>query len=492
MSPRATTVPQGTKLDQVIDGISGRPSFHNGTGVDAMTGALCANALQPFELKPGKSTNSVETHGLIEDTSTLSQEIEASASGKYNIEGVTISASTKYLQSLEFSDTTTTLLASYTVQGDENAVADNYALTNEAKQLLAKDAKKFRDVYGDYFVAGGLMGGRFVATYVCKAKSKKSMDEFKASLGIEVPDVFSADGSTKFKKAVSEHGVNLTVNVSALGEDPKKPFPTPSEWTPAEVLKALAWFKANMTGAMLRAELRHYSTVDNTCPRMVDVQPDVFVTLRLLYLDLWEARARYAALPDYYHELFRKQYEALDTGITANQERLALDRALMEDYQNQLNLLLKQFQDVDARMDFYARVQSEVPREPAKGKVIQEQNGEHSWQYGFSSDPRSNAVAIKTQSVPFKKTSTGGGYWEETVDISVPNCLIVGWRATSNWTDGTGGTFSKASNQILLTDKASVHFCSLWGRGCDWVLDVYYVDAKEYQFDEVRLAMAAE
>jgi hypothetical protein len=60
--------------------------------------------------------------------------------------------------------------------------------------------------------------------------------------------------------------------------------------------------------------------------------------------------------------------------------------------------------------------------------------------------------------------------------------LIVGWQVVSNWQDGTNGYWGQATDQILLTDNATVHVESIIGRGCDWSLIIYYVDAKDYQF----------
>jgi hypothetical protein len=62
------------------------------------------------------------------------------------------------------------------------------------------------------------------------------------------------------------------------------------------------------------------------------------------------------------------------------------------------------------------------------------------------------------------------------------NKLFVGWEVVSNWVDGTSGGWWKAVDQILLTNYAAVHFKSQYDRGCDWMVNFYWVDSKDYQF----------
>lgn len=62
------------------------------------------------------------------------------------------------------------------------------------------------------------------------------------------------------------------------------------------------------------------------------------------------------------------------------------------------------------------------------------------------------------------------------------NTLIVGWELISNWGDGTNGYWWKEKPQIIMTANPAVRIQSRAGRGFDWNLKIYYVNANDYQF----------
>jgi hypothetical protein len=99
---------QQTLLDQVITGIPWQDGFAFGSGVDAITGGVAGSALKPFTPASNKTKTSHEFYRFIESDRELNLEIGASASGKYNIQGVTINASTEFLTKIKYSETVIT------------------------------------------------------------------------------------------------------------------------------------------------------------------------------------------------------------------------------------------------------------------------------------------------------------------------------------------------------------------------------------------------
>ncbi len=434
--------------------------------------------MKHFTPKKRTVKTSSEHYSFIQSDSELNREVEVSASGKYNIQAVTLNASTSYLSKIQFSELVVTLLAKYQSQYDGYDEADDYELTDEAKTLIT-DPPKFRKAYGDYFIAGGKRSSRFTAVYTLKSTTAKSMDEFKASFGGSAPDVFSAEGSTRFMQATSKHNISVTADLVMEGHQGTAPS---GPWTPEKIMEALAWFKSNEEGLNLQAKLKHYSTIDPNYSRTVDVSPDVFVELRQLYTTVWDIRSGYASMPEYYQKQFKKAYTAVDSGVTANQNILATDADKRLDYQQKADELMSDINDVYARMDFYFKVLSVVNTEPAKDHRTDEGKGQQTWPYGFSTYTKSGAVVIQSNSMRYSESWHVG--WRENTFEFGPNGnhLIVGWEVISNWNDGTNGGWWKAIDQILLTDHAAVHVTSLYDRGCDWSLIIYYVDAKDYQF----------
>ncbi|MBD0254878.1 MAG: hypothetical protein ICV83_04090 [Cytophagales bacterium] len=467
-----------TELDQIIAGLTWLEAFRLGDGINAVTGSQTASALLPFTVQQQTVKSSQEHYRFIQSDSAYNQEVETSVSGKYNIEGVTVSASAKYLEKVKYSELTTTLLASYEVAYNGYDEATDYQFTEAAKGMLDKP-DQFRGAFGDYFIAGYQRGARFMAVYACQATTAEKMTEFQTSFGAETPDVFTAEGSARFMSAASSHSITITCDLFMEGYQGVGPE---GPWTPEKILEALDWFKANATGIPVRAKLKHYSTIDPAYPHTVDIVPDVFVELRRLYTKVWDVRSRYHSCPAHYQPQFASDFNALDTGVTSKQDILATDQAQRLQYEQQADALLSGLNDVMDRMDFYFKVLNVVGTEPANGATIDEGNGQQAWLYGFNVYTKSPAVTIHSTTLNYKD-SWHVGWRDHTFEFGPDGTyLIVGWEVVSNWNDGTNGSWEKKVNQILLTSQAAVYVKSLYDRGCDWSFTVYFVDAKDYQF----------
>lgn len=467
-----------TELDQVIAGLPWAGDLIFGSGVDAITGGASGSAIKAFKPEINTGKTSSESFRLIQDDSDLEREIEASASGKYNIEGIKVSVSTSYLQKIKISELSFTLIAEYESEINKYDEADTYLLTDQARDLIY-EPEKFRKAYGDYFVSGGKRSSRFIATYSCQSTSVKSMDEFKASFSGEAPEVFSAEGSVRFMQSASKYNIQMSVDLTMEGYKGASPG---APWTPEKIVEALAWFKANEQGIYLQAKLKHYSTIDPRYPRTINVAPAIFVELRQLYSKVWDIRSRNDSVPEYYQQQYKEAFRALTYGVEASQHELATDLAKRQDFQQKADILLSDYNDVFARMDFYQKVKNIVGGEPPEGHVINEGTGRQVWNYGFDVYSKSPAVVIHQTTLAYRDTWRLG-WREKTLEFGPDGkYLMVGWNVVSNWGDGTNGAWYKAVDQILLTDHAAVHVRSLYDRGCDWSLVLYYVDSKDYQF----------
>ncbi|GHO98063.1 hypothetical protein KSF_081110 [Reticulibacter mediterranei] len=469
-----------TDLDQAITGIQWGKGYGFGKGINAVTGGLSGNALQPFTPKPQTVKSSEEHYRFIQNESDLDREIEASASGKYNIAGAEVTASTEYLSTIKFSELSVTLIAKYKSQYAGYDEGGNYQLTEQAKKLIG-NPQEFRRVYGDYFIAGAQRGSLFIAVYVCQATSVESMDKFKAAFKGEAPEIFSAEGSTSFMQAASQNNINLSFDLTMIGYKGTSPI---GPWNPEKINEALDWFKQNEKGTYLEALLQHYSTIDTSYPRIIDIAPSVFIDLHLLYTDYWDIIALYGSCPKYYQNQYSKNYQELISSVQANESALATDADLRIQLQEKANYLLALLGAVNARQDFYFKVKNAIGNEPKEGIGTAETGGVHSWLYGYNTYPLSSDVVISSSDMKVARIGTGAGYWEYTFQFGPDNkYLVVGWEVIAYWTDGTDGEWWKSVPQILLTSQAAVHVKSRWGRGFDWGLRVYYVDAKDYQFE---------
>jgi hypothetical protein len=465
-----------TDLEAVLTGVPWGDGYDFTKGLDAVTGSLMPTALEPalpFERTVKKS---YESYRFVQSESELDSEIETSVSGKYNFSGVTVSGSAEYLQKIKYSELATSLVASYRSEYDGYDEIQQVRLSAQAKGLIG-DPAKFRHQYGDYFLKGGRRGSTFRAVYVCQARSVSSMSEFKAKLGAETPDVFSAEGSARFKSAASEHGISISADVWMDGYEGTSPS---GPWTPEKILEALAWFKAHEKGIYTRAELMHYSSLDPKLPRSVDIAPEVFVALRKLFDALWTVRALYHSCPANYQRPFTERFHDLDHEVTGRQSALPTDTDLRVACQKRTDDLRAELTAVFDRMDFASKVRDAIGGEPGQGHSTDD-SGRRSYFYGYNSYPRSSAVAIKMDSESYSDVWQIG-WREHTFDWQHQDRLIVGWEVVSNWADGTNGIWRQDSAPILASHRANVYVKSWYDRGCNWTLNVWWVDAKDYDF----------
>jgi len=466
-----------TELTSVIVDVPWSDAFTFGCGIDAITGSSMSSALEPFLPIPSEIKSSTESYRFVQDESDLIQEIGAAASGSYNIQGVTVSAKSDYLNKIEFSGVTTSLVATYEATYDGYDEADGYYLTHTAKNFI-KDPPQFRSMFGDYFVSGVKRVSSFVAVYKCTAQSYEDLNSFKGSIGASAPEVFSAEASASFERKAEEHHVAISVEVVMSGYEGDPPTAT----TPAETLKALEWFKKHEQGRYFQAKLYHYSMIDPTYPRTIRIDPQVFVDLRILYLTLWEVRVLYANVPSAYQTRYQNMYYNLDIGLPANQNVLATDQQKRDDFQQEATILLNLLKDVFSLMDFYLGVKDLVSTEPKQGQKIEEDATRPSWKYGLKSG--SGAIFVDNTEQRYKQDYNGPGWNQHTFVFDDPTKHIVCWEVIANRNDGKNGSWMKVVDQILLTGYAAVHVSSAYDRGTDWSLRVYYVNAEDYPFGD--------
>lgn len=469
----------GTHLDSTVSNIPWGDAFNIGAGINAVTGEVMASAVEKPDLKDQTVKRSNIIYRFIKSETELDKEIEVSAKGKYNIEGVTLSASASYLNKIKFSATSVSLVAHYESSYSGYDLADQYALTAQAKGIIG-DQDKFRSTFGDYFIAGRQRGSTFTAVYRCEASTTETLDKFLGSFGADAPKVFSAEGSTKFESSAKENNISISIDIDMNGYEGTPPdFPT----TPEGIIQTLNWFQKNEKGAPVRAELYHYSHLDPNFSPYVSIAPDVFVALSQLYSKRWKILDAWNSIPDYYHKKFSDQVNNFNNKVMANSNNLATDAELRSSLQKEADSLYNDLNNVVERQLFFYEVKQKISTEPQKGSVIEEQaNGPHIWLYGFESYSKSPAVKINSDSQHYSE-SWHIGWREHTFEFG-PNDsrLIVGWKVIANWNDGTDGSWEKTVDRILLNNQGAVHVKSQYDRGCDWSCIFYYVDKIDYEF----------
>lgn len=469
-----------TVLQPTVSGLDWLDAYQLGGGLDAVTGDFsAASALAPFEVKKATTHNSQLHFSLIQSESDVTRLVDTAASGMYNFGSGKVSASASFLDKISISEQSLTILYSYQTLFDDYDRAPSYALSNEASKLAHSDPAKFRQTYGDYFVSGMRRGSRFTGVYVCTARTVDSAQAFAAEVKAESPDLFSAAGSVKFEATAKKHDVEVEISIDAYGHTGS--IPSFGDLTPATVTKAYEWFIEHEAGEAMQAYAQLFSSLDPALPRTVPVAPSTFVELRELYDARWVAIAMYSGIPELYQDQLKSAYDDFVIGLEAEASELPTDATGRDRFQKLGTAVIGDLTGVAQRQAFYSGLAG--AEEAKKGeKIYVQENGPHSWAYGFSRSSYPGVSIHSTSQNVHQVWHTGKRQKTLTVGPDASK-LMVGWTVHSVWPD-LNGHFEKAVDRIIGTDQAAVFFSSLFDRGYNWTLTVYWVDADDYQFGD--------
>lgn len=444
------------------------PEYALGVGVDAVTGQLRAQAVEPFTVKDRTTRKSEYLYSLVQSESDLSMLISESIEGSYNIGGVTASASTSFLNSIAVSTLSVSLVAQVSVAHSQYALADSY-------RLKASPNPDFRRNHGDYFVAGHKAASSLSVVYQCRFTNAEQRTQFTATLALKAPEVMTAKGSAEFERAAKETSASVSIKIIAHGVD--EVIPTPSNgWNPAEIVKTLLpWFEQHQAPDPLKAYLMHYQLVDPNIPAIVPVSPHTFTELAYLYDRFWLARGLYNTCPDFGIPLVERPYALLARTVEANQAILAQDALKIAQLTAQTQEVLATLGDINRRQAFASQLPLASAGEPKQGKLIDADKGRARWSFGFSrSDLSGVTIGNLSQSV---SADWKIGWREHTFTFHDPTKLLVGWEIVCNRTDGAGGDWRKDCPQVIGSHSAEVFVKSDYDRGYSWTITWSFVDA---------------
>lgn len=484
MMIQVSTTQPTTLLNTTVVGQPWQPSYTPGLGVDAVTGQLRASAVKPFTVTPSTTQNPEFTYSFIQAESDVQSLISASLKGSYNIEGITVSASTSFLDELAVSDLAVTLVAEVSVEDGQYSLAPSY-------ELAVQPGPGFREKYGDYFVAGYRSGSSLYVTYQCRFTSTKQRTEFSAAVAAEVPQVFSTEGSSKFESIASKHGANVSIHITARGV--KGSFPNPpsgSTWTAETIVSTLLpWFNAAQSPAPLESYLMAYRMIDPSISGEVPISPDVFSQVGYLYGQFWLARSRVKTCPDFGKKLVDDPFRKLEKDLEAYQSSLPTDEARIEAFTADTKRLLGELDVVANRQTFFTQVVAASKTEPAEGENFDADKGRVRWGYGFQ---RGDAPGIDVASISQNYSADWKIGWRENVfTFRDTSKVIVGWDVICNRTDN-GGDWQKRSATIIGRNNGNVYVKSDYDRGCSWTIVWYTVDANLYPAGPWTLTAAHE
>ena len=478
--PRTSNGSSNTYLNTTVSGFPWPQNYRLGMGVDAITGQLRAPAVAPFTVQDRPAIDQKYDKKVITSQSDLESLISGSINGSYNLEGIELSASASYLESISVSDLSVTLVAYLNTLESEFALAPSYRLA------VSPTTPDFRKKFGDYFVAGYLRGSSLYVIYECHFEDVEKRSQFAAAIKADCPPVFTVEGSIAFEKMLRESQATTSIRIAPTGVSSPIPTPPGGDWTPENILNALIpWYNGAISMVPLKAYLQHYALIDPSVMPTVPIDPDIFDQLGHLYDRFWLARSRFNGCPAFGKRLVQQAFIDLTKDLEAFQAVLPEQPERIAALTARTQRLLTDLQDIDHRQNFCSQVIRAATTEPAQGANVNANDGRVVWPYGFTVGGEGVEITRLDERV---SADWKIGWNEHTFVYRDASKIVVGWTLTCNRNDGHNGDWHKACDQVLGRGGGDVYVKGDYDRGYDWTITWYVVDAHLYPTGPWRAA----
>jgi hypothetical protein len=465
-------------------------SYVLGSGVDAVSGAKCNQALVNFTL-PDATPQLSFTFLKVTSKKEMEEAIKVSADGKYNIKAVTVGTSTEYMRKVSYSETQHTIVAKLTIDYPypPKVAQSVYKLDEKVVADMATPAK-FRALYGDYFISNMTRKAEIQIVYNFTATSSSEAQEFTQSLDISMKGLFSQEGAAKLDSRSKEKNVRVEINAYCFGLKEGVKLATSRVDDISKVDAVIEWFLKNAAGVPVTAELTHYSQLNPEYPTWIAMAPERFGALKGLYNHLVLLDANISDLPEFYLREVKPAFDKLNNTVKASKAQLptAPDSEIKK-LTDSADELMRKVRRVKDRATFYARVLAERKAQHGNSRGTKDTDERSVWMFGFSSDMagQDGSVTINVDAQRLNPPDwTGAGRHEKHMSFGDgTKRLIVGMKLENNWGDSTGGRWSSDQDDLILVTSVAIKLESGIFRACDWTVTCFYVDAEDYRFEDI-------
>jgi hypothetical protein len=470
-----------TRLEDILQ-VPWAADFELGRGVDIVTGSVHQTVLNDIQVAPAPEEFSDETtFGFISSKEDFEREIGVAVSGSYNFDGVTLSGSASYTNKVQFSKTSSTLIAKYSGTYRDYDRITKPALTPDAAKAI-QDYEEFQALQGDYFISGGRKEFSFIAVFVLKASDESSLNKFHVEMGAKAPEVFDAKVSADFMAKASQHNIDVSAHIFMSDHANRTPEPSghQGKLTPAMVLDALDWFKANKTGTYATAELVHFSTLDKDFPRARFVGSDFFAKVEKLNRAVVELDRLHANCPPSWRARIEDGYQKFKTELRGDRLVFAERPQVLDETLAACAALSSDIATIIDRRNFLRDLNTIVGTSKWPGSG----NSAISPRLPQIANPA--AIQIRTDTYDHKETYTFG---DTTLDYtfrwSAPDRLLCGIDIIPNWHDNNGSWEIQSGSP--LSSAAAIKVTSEFARGYSWSCRFHSIPATDFQFTDEDL-----
>ncbi|EJD42762.1 hypothetical protein AURDEDRAFT_168291 [Auricularia subglabra TFB-10046 SS5] len=487
-------------LSEHMHDVTWRTGYQLGTGIDVVTGTAARCAVKEFALSPSPrphvafSTKTIlcKSEQVVWDAVSFSTGATAAC---FNIEPLNVRASfggtLDALRSIRKSSTSFSLLVLSTKRWGER-LGINFELTDEALNQAREHPDSFRDIYGDYFIAGASEGAIFAAvlTWTCVDRETCRLVEAEVQAKLDLnPAVagFDAHLGSVLDRLAKERRIHVTIQIGMRGTDSTAhaSFPVGGQGLTeiSQIYGPLEWFQQHAIGETVSAILCPYTRLafPLSLPHALPVPDTVFLELAKIRAALLECQFRIDSIPaammrhSVLNYLRDKCISLAGQCADFYQPMLPYDDTRRQALLASIVDLLQRLREFESVQDFFLTVRA-AKRAELTGVVQRAREGK-TWEYGCPSPSAAGEKEFisvyKLQ--PEARTVKGRLYPNSSNVVAAirPEAgeHIVGWTVTSMQ---SRGSWRKLSPQIIFAREAAIKF-RRGLRTAAWQFTVYVI-----------------
>eukprot|EP00118_Oscarella_pearsei_P007126 m.33788 g.33788 ORF g.33788 m.33788 type:complete len:480 (+) comp31884_c0_seq7:404-1843(+) len=456
--------------------VSWLPGMELGLGFDVLTGEIRPSPFRvkvkavskEVKIKPQRESqalHSEETFSLIETADDIEKELSISTNLSIRFGLFNSKLSADISKHVKCSEKSVTALRKKTITHDTYEMYEgSLELNEEAKSLLAEnETKKFRDRYGDYYVAGLRRGSTFTAYYRCVASSKSELQQMKASLEASYSSISAkAETGARSESASSRSSVSISYTMAGTKGNYAKPVSSPED-----VNEALTYFSSNCQGSPFLSFLKHYAFLNLGLEAQLPISPVAFQEMREIIHHVLDLEQKIKLQQT---RVVRSKMYGFLKSFERFKHVLALSKSKRSALLREAEIITESLREVRLRIKFLSIVGSAVqPEQKIYGSLVE---------CGFFPDSNipekiKNGTECATLTASPVKNAVIPLYFYD------PEKIVIGWKV-----DQIGRGIDRMWTIVgdyLLKDEVKI---DLTGQAGDVQLTVCYVNRSDFPLGE--------
>ncbi|KAF7928962.1 uncharacterized protein EAE97_009804 [Botrytis byssoidea] len=428
-----------------------------GAGWDPLQCQVLPSALVAFDAEKSNVSPDVQYEFVtISNEAEMQREIDASFNVSATLFGVGLDAAYKQLNTVTYSSLSITAILRCTITYSPALYRQTPKFSPVVENLLQNDLAAFRRRYGSHFVAGYVEQSRISAVTVYTTSSKEQLNEFRAS-------IHAGKGFGAVDTASSVMFLASDKNISTSPKDIERifnNFPSTRPKPLTAILHTYAFIapqyedlrNAQVIGPELQKSIILALKGQSEC-RLYN-----FIASKTLLSSFMDIGQTIVAI-----QPVNAQWKAVLADCNCRIEKAQNELIAWKMRHELLEYAIK-----NAKSNLYR----DHAQSPGRTKTFN---------FGYTSESYHGLPdKIHHETVVCRVHGKINEEQERRATVYPNNALIIGFRITSHWDDGTNGSFKIVGGGVDC-NNVDVCFWTQRNRGGHWSVDAWYVDAMLYR-----------